>query len=173
MRQADNKINQYLGAKTYQTICEKQSMQNQSKSVMTTKILEDENPKSFIALIRQEDILPRTVADIMLVEILKRLENMRDITVRAANLPLTGEERAACQAEIDCLKDEINSFSQSISDMRTGSKQVSSEEIECNVEHIDQSIMRISEMVEKWEENGDTGTSGKKAAAWMNSLMRR
>lgn len=173
MRQASNKINQYLGAKTYQAICEKQSVQNQPNSVMTAKTIEDENPRGFISLIHQEDILPRTVADIMLVEILKRLENMRDITMRAANLPLSREERAACQTEIDRLKDEINSFSQAISEMRAGNRQLSNEEIECNVEHIDQSIMRISEMVEEWEEHGGTGDGEEKAAAWMNALMGR
>lgn len=142
-------INRYLAAKTYRA---------------TLSILEKGVDE------------PRSVGDMMLLEILKRLQGMREVAVRAARLPLSDEERRICQGEIEKLKEEIESFAASIPP---------TPEPNADMGAIDDAIARISDMLAEWEERAPGRTDvpadapqsenqreEEKIARWMDSLMR-
>ena len=142
-------INKYLAAKTY---------------------------KATLSIVERDAGEPRTVGDVMLLEILKRLHGMREIAVRAARLPLSDEERQICQDEIDRLKEEITGFAESIPPMAGPY---------ADMRAIDDAITRVSGMVAEWEARipehtnapedttqGENLREEEKIAKWIDSLIR-
>ena len=140
------------------------------------KYLAAQTYKATLSILEKDASEPRTVGDLMLQEILKRLHAMREIAVRASRLSLSDEERRTCQSEIDKLKEEIESFAALIPPMA---------EPNPDMQEIDASIARVSDMVAEWEgrsaEHPDA-TEGaslreslpeeEKLTRWMDSLMR-
>lgn len=163
MTQSYKNFNQHIGVKIYEKLRENHPSATPNNRDEQPAAFADEKRRAALSIIDQDHGQdgPVTVADIMLIEILKRLERMRDIAMRAANLPLSQEERRICQTEIDRLKEEINEFSRAVSDTRGESVQIPDEAIPHNMLQIDEALDRISRMVVDWEERGEEGEDGR------------
>ncbi|MDR3355283.1 MAG: hypothetical protein LBO21_09605 [Synergistaceae bacterium] len=141
--------------------------------VVTRDFMNSRKSSGMIEIVDTGISPPVSPVDAVLYDVIKRLKRMRDIAEAAAALPVSGDERARMQDEINQCRDEINDLSNLLSDAEKLEEKMS----------VNAPATPAADMVGKLlndalqdgqddESPSQTPMDDEKIASWMKSIMK-